>query len=69
MRIRPIPQCASEPIGIMIYSQGTLTDPDSVVISGQSVPGVFVQVIDSDNGTVIIPSGTLSNTFVVGTIS
>jgi len=59
MRIRPIPQYASEPIGIMVYSQGVLVDPDD--------QQVYVEVIDSDNGTVIVPSGTLATYESTGT--
>jgi len=50
MRVRPYPQYAVEPVGIMTYVNGTLTDPD-----GKSVT---LEIVNSDNGTVIVPSGT-----------
>jgi len=52
MRPRPIPQYAIEPVGVMIYVNGTLTDPDN--------ENVYLQVVNSDNGNVIVPSGTLA---------
>jgi len=58
MRVRPYPQYAVEPVGIMTYSLGQLTDPDLITVSGVSIPDVTLQIINSDNGTVIVPSGT-----------
>ena len=52
MRVRPIPQFSTEPIGIMIYTQGVLTDPDN--------QQVFLNVINTDNNTVVVPSSTLA---------
>ena len=59
MRVRPIPQYAVEPIGIMTYSLGALADPDS--------QNVYVEVVNTDNNTIIVPSGTLSTRESVGT--
>lgn len=50
MRVRPFPQYAVEPVGIMTYSQGVLTDPDNQMVT--------LSIINSDNGTVIVPAGT-----------
>ena len=50
MRVRPIPQYAVEPIGIMTYSLGALADPDN--------QQVYLQVVNTDSNTVIVPSGT-----------
>jgi hypothetical protein len=50
MRARPIPQYAVEPVGVMIYSLGQLTDPDN--------NQVFLQVVNTDTNTVIVASGT-----------
>ena len=52
MRPRPIPQYAIEPIGIMIYSNGTLIDPDN--------NQVYLEMVNTDNNTIVIPSGTLA---------
>ena len=59
MRVRPIPMYAVEPIGIMTYSMGALTDPDN--------QKVYIQVNNTDNNTVIVPSGTLTTYEGVGT--
>ena len=59
MRVRPIPQFSTEPIGIMIYTQGVLTDPDN--------QQVFLNVINTDNNTVVVPSSTLSTYESLGT--
>jgi len=59
MRVRPIPQYAVEPIGIMTYSLGALADPDN--------QHVYLEVVNTDNNTVIVPSGTLSTYESVGT--
>jgi len=59
MRVRPIPQFATEPVGIMIYTQGVLTDPDNQY--------VYLEIVNTDNGTVIIPSGTLATYESTGT--
>lgn len=50
MRVRPYPQYAVEPVGIMTYVNGALTDPDNKTAT--------LQIVNSDNGTVIVPSGT-----------
>jgi len=59
MRQRPIPQYSVEPVGIMTYSNGTLTDPDN--------KEVYISVINSDNNIVIVPSGTLATYESTGT--
>jgi len=50
MRVRPYPVYAVEPVGIMTYVYGALTDPD-----GQAVT---LSVVNADNGTVVVPAGT-----------
>jgi hypothetical protein len=50
MRLRPVPQFAPEPIGLMIYQNGVLTDPDA--------DSVTLQVVNSGNNTIVVPSGT-----------
>jgi len=59
MRVRPFPQYAVEPVGIMTYSQGVLTDPDN--------QNVTLSIINSDNGTVIVPAGTVATYENTGT--
>jgi hypothetical protein len=59
MRVRPFPQYAVEPVGIMTYSQGVLTDPDN--------QHVTLSIINSDNGTVIVPAGTTATYESTGT--
>lgn len=59
MRVRPIPQYAVEPVGVMIYSQGVLTNPDN--------NQVYLGIVNSDNGTVLVPSGTLATYESTGT--
>jgi hypothetical protein len=49
MRQRPIPQYAAEPVGITTYISGTLADPDNQY--------VWLSIINSDNGTVVLASG------------
>ena len=50
MRIRPIPQYAVEPVGIMIHTQGVLTNPDNDL--------VYLNVVNSETGSYLVPSGT-----------
>lgn len=45
MRVRPIPQYAVEPVGIMIYNQGVLTDPDN--------QAVFYNITNTDSNTFV----------------
>lgn len=52
MRVRPIPQYAVEPVGIMIYVNGVLTDPDA--------DSVTLTITNTNNNTVLVPSGTLA---------
>jgi len=59
VRVRPIPQYAVEPVGVMIYSQGVLTNPDN--------NQVYLGIVNSDNGTVLVPSGTLATYESTGT--
>lgn len=59
MRPRPIPQFSVEPIGIMTYANGVLTDPDN--------QQVYLTVINTDTNSVIVPSGTLSTWESTGT--
>jgi len=59
MRVRPIPQYSVEPVGVMIYSQGVLTNPDN--------DHVYLTIVNSDNGTVLVPSGTLATYESTGT--
>jgi len=59
MRVRPFPQYAVEPVGIMTYSQGVLTDPDNQYVT--------LSIINSDNGTVIVPAGTVATYESTGT--
>jgi len=49
MRVRPIPQYAVEPLGITTYISGTLADPDNQF--------VWLSIVNSDNGTVVLASG------------
>ena len=54
MRIRPIPENAVEPIGIMIYVQGALTDADSeptLVVTNTSNGVVLVSGTSTQEGT------------------
>ena len=50
MRVRPIPENAVEPVGIMIYVQGVLTDPDNQLVT--------LSIVNKDNGAILLPSGT-----------
>jgi len=59
MRVRPFPQYAVEPVGIMTYSQGVLTDPDNQLVT--------LSVINADNGTVVVAPGTVATYESVGT--
>jgi len=52
MRVRPIPQYAVEPVGVMTYVNGVLTDPDN--------NEVYVMITNTDTNTVLVPSGTLA---------
>jgi len=55
MRARPYPQYAVEPVGVMTYSQGVLTNPTD----GSGNPsGMTLSIVNSDNGTIVVPSGT-----------
>jgi len=59
MRVRPFPQYSVEPVGIMTYSLGSLADPDS--------QHVYLGITNTDNGTIIVPSGTLATYESTGT--
>lgn len=59
MRIRPIPQYSVEPVGIMVYSQGVLINPDS--------NQVYLEIVNMDNGTVLVSSGTQATYESTGT--
>ena len=59
MRVRPFPQYAVEPVGIMTYSQGVLTDPDNELVT--------LSVINTDNGTVVVAPGTTATYESTGT--
>ena len=59
MRVRPFPQYAVEPVGIMTYSQGVLTDPDNKIVT--------LSIINSDNGTVVVAPGTVATYESTGT--
>jgi len=59
MRVRPFPQYAVEPVGIMTYSQGVLTDPDNQLVT--------LSVINSDNGTIVVAPGTAATYESTGT--
>jgi hypothetical protein len=50
MRQRPIPQYAAEPVGITTYISGSLADPDNQY--------VWLNITNSDSGTVVLASGT-----------
>lgn len=67
MRVRPFPQYAVEPIGIMTYSLGALTNPDLIVVSGNSIPDVTLSIVNTDSNTTIVPSGTYATYEGVGT--
>jgi len=67
MRVRPFPQYSVEPVGIMTYSLGELTDPDYVTVSGVSIPDVTLNIINTDNNTTIVPSGTYATHESTGT--
>ena len=58
MRPRPVPQYAIEPVGIMIYSNGVLIDPDNDIVT--------LTMVNTDNNTTVIPSGTLATRESVG---
>ena len=59
MRVRPFPQYAVEPVGIMTYSQGVLTDPDNELVT--------LSIINADNGTVVVAPGTSATYESTGT--
>jgi len=59
MRVRPFPQYAVEPVGIMTYSQGVLTDPDNKIVT--------LSIINADNGTVVVAPGTAATYESTGT--
>jgi len=67
MRVRPFPQYAVEPIGIMTYSMGSLANPDYIMVSGSSIPNVTLSVVNTDNNTIILPSGTYATPEGTGT--
>ena len=67
MRVRPFPQYSVEPVGIMTYSLGSLTDPDYVTVSGNSIPDVTLTIVNTDTNTVIVPSGTYATHESTGT--
>ena len=50
MRQRPIPQYAAEPVGITTYISGSLANPDNQY--------VWLNITNSDSGTVVLASGT-----------
>jgi hypothetical protein len=59
MRVRPFPQYSVEPVGIMTYSNGVLTDPDDQLVT--------LSIINADNGAVIVPAGTQATYESTGT--
>ena len=59
MRARPFPQYSVEPVGVMTYSAGVLTDPDT--------NSVTLGIVNSDNGTIIVPFGTAATHESTGT--
>ena len=61
MKTRPVPQFAPEPIGLMIYQNGILTDPDS--------NSVTLSLVNTDNNTVILPPGTIAAKETTGKFS
>ena len=67
MRVRPFPQYAVEPVGIMTYSNGVLTDPDLVTVSGSTFPDVSVSITSTDGSITIVPSGTYATQESTGT--
>ena len=67
MRVRPFPQYSVEPIGIMTYSNGVLTNPDSITVSGVTFPNVTLSIVSASNGNVIVPSGTYTTWEGTGT--
>jgi hypothetical protein len=52
MSTRPVPQFSAEPIGIMIYQNGVLVDPDSELVT--------LTVTNTDNNTIVVSAGTES---------
>ena len=59
MRVRPFPQYSVEPVGIMTYSLGQLTDPDGAAVT--------LQIVNTDSNTIIVPSGTAATHEGTGT--
>jgi len=52
-RLRPVPLYADQyPIGVAIFNNGVLTDPDAET--------VYLQVVQLESNTIIVPSGTLA---------
>jgi len=58
MRVRPVPQFAAEPVGLMIYQNGALADPDN--------DEVTLQVTNTDSNTIVVPAGTVATKEDVG---
>ena len=59
MRLRPVPLYADGyPIGVAIFNNGVLTDPDNDI--------VHLQVVQPSSNTIIVASGTLSTRQGVG---
>jgi hypothetical protein len=53
VRLRPVPLYANNyPIGVAIFQDGVLTDPDNKIVT--------LQVLQQSSNTVIVPSGTLA---------
>jgi hypothetical protein len=52
MRVRPVPQFAPEPVGLLIYQNGVLVDPDANEVT--------LEVANTDNNTIVVPAGTVA---------
>lgn len=59
MKVRPVPQYAAEPVGVMTYQNGVLTDPDSSVVT--------LEIVNTDSNTIVVPAGTVATKETTGT--
>jgi hypothetical protein len=61
MNTRPVPQFSAEPVGIMIYQNGALVDPDSHLVT--------LTVVNTDNNTIVVSAGTVATREATGKYS
>lgn len=50
MSVRPVPQYSTEPVGLMIYENGALADPDGNIVT--------LKIVNTDTSAVLVAPGT-----------